>query len=42
MKKTNLSSIYDALLNNQHQIKIEATIAKKAIIPLQKMMELGQ
>ena len=42
MKKTNLGSVYDALLNNQHQITIKQEIAEKAIIPLQKMMELGR
>lgn len=41
MKKTRLQSVYDALLNNQHEIEVEEQVALRAKQALNRMLEVG-
>lgn len=42
MKYITLEKIYDSLLNNTGEVIIEDEVAAKALIPLNKMLELGK
>lgn len=41
MKKNNLENIYQALRNEQPELFMEETLRKKALIPIQRMLELS-
>lgn len=41
MKKCNLRNLYEALLYEQHLVTIPPSIAEKAILPIQRMLEIG-
>jgi quinolinate synthase len=41
MKKTTLEKVYEALLNENHEITVPLNIAQKAKKALDKMIELG-
>ena len=42
MKKTKLQHVYEALALEQTEIKVEENIRQKALIPLQRMLEIGK
>ncbi len=42
MKKTKLQHVYEALALEQTEIKVEEHIRQKALIPLQRMLEIGK
>ena len=41
MKMINLEDLYKALLNNEHTVKLEENLLKKAYVPLERMFELN-
>lgn len=42
MKLLNMEKLIDALENNKNEVFVEEEIAKKALIPLEKMLEMGR
>jgi len=40
MKKNNLENIYNALLNEQPEIQLDAELMEKALLPIQRMLEI--
>lgn len=40
MKKNNLKNIYSALLNEQPEIQLDADLMNKALLPIQRMLEI--
>lgn len=40
MKKNTLEKLYDALLNEKNVVEIDPSIAKRALIPLERMLEM--
>jgi len=41
MKKVKLQGVYEALLENQYEVKVPEEISKKAILSIQRMLEIG-
>jgi quinolinate synthase len=42
MKLNSLEKIYNCLLNESNQIFVETEIAKKALLPIQRMLEISK
>lgn len=40
MKKNNLENIYSALVNEQPEIQLDADLMKKALLPIERMLEI--
>lgn len=40
MKKTTVENLYESLKNQQHVVTVDDDIAKKALLPIQRMLEL--
>ncbi len=41
MKRVTLQGVYEALLEEKYQVKISPEICEKALLPIQRMMEIG-
>ena len=41
MKKITIEKVYNSLLNDVHEVKVPENIAKKAIIPIERMMAIS-
>ena len=40
MKKNNLENIYSALVKEQPEIQLDADLMKKALLPIERMLEI--
>lgn len=41
MKKVSLEKLYEALLYEQYEVKVPEELAKRALLPIQRMLEIG-
>jgi quinolinate synthase len=41
MKKITIEKVYNSLLNNVHEVKVPENVAKKAIIPIERMLAIS-
>jgi quinolinate synthase len=41
MKRVTIEKLYEALLNEQYEVKVPEDLAKKALLPIQRMLEIG-
>jgi quinolinate synthase len=41
MKRVTIEKLYEALLHEQYEVKVPEELAKKALLPIQRMLEIG-
>ena len=41
MKKITIEKVYNSLLNDVHEVKVPENIAKRAIIPIERMLAIS-
>ena len=41
MKKITIDKVYNSLLNDVYEVKVPENIAKKAIIPIERMLAIS-